>query len=46
MGTRIVPIVASKITGLDIDDKDTFEIAKSLIEMRPRPEPVASHIHL
>ena len=46
MGTRIAPIVASKITGLDIDDRDTFEIAKALIEMRPRPELVARHIHL
>ncbi len=46
MGTRIVPIVAPKITGLDIDDKDTFEIAKALIEMRPRPDVVARHIHL
>ena len=46
MGTRIVPIVASKITGFDIDDRDTFEIAKALIEMRPRPELVARHIHL
>jgi len=46
MGTRIVPIVAPKITGLDIDDRDTFEIAKALIEMRPRPHVVARHIHL
>ena len=46
MGTRIVPIVAAKITGLDIDDHDTFEIAKALIEMRPRPKVVSSHIHL
>ncbi len=46
MGERIVPIVAPKITGLDIDDKDTFEIAKALIESRPRPEVVARHIHL
>jgi CMP-N,N'-diacetyllegionaminic acid synthase len=46
MGTRIVPIVAPKITGLDIDDKDTLEIAKALIEMRPRPDVVARHIHL
>jgi len=46
MGTRIVPIVAPKITGLDIDDRDTFEIAKALIEMRPRPDVVARHIHL
>jgi CMP-N,N'-diacetyllegionaminic acid synthase len=46
MGSRIVPIAASKITGLDIDDRDTFEIAKALIEMRPRPELVARHIHV
>jgi N-acylneuraminate cytidylyltransferase len=46
MGKRIVPIVAPKITGLDIDDKDTFEIAKALIEMRPRPDVVARHVHL
>jgi CMP-N,N'-diacetyllegionaminic acid synthase len=46
MGSRIIPIVAAKITGLDIDDKDTFEIAKALIEMRPRPDVVARHIHL
>lgn len=46
MGSRIVPIVAPRITGFDIDDLDTFEIAKALIEMRPRPEVVARHIHL
>jgi CMP-N-acetylneuraminic acid synthetase len=46
MGKRIVPIVAPKITGLDIDDRDTFEIAKALIEMRPRPDVVARHVHL
>jgi CMP-N,N'-diacetyllegionaminic acid synthase len=46
MGTRIVPIVAPKITGLDIDDQDAFDIAKALIETRPRPDVVARHIHL
>jgi CMP-N,N'-diacetyllegionaminic acid synthase len=46
MGERIVPIVEPKITGLDIDDEDTFDIAKALIEMRPRPAVVARHIHL
>jgi CMP-N,N'-diacetyllegionaminic acid synthase len=46
MGSRIVPIVASRITGIDIDDAETFEIAKALIEMRPRPAVVARHIHL
>ena len=34
MGERVFPIVAAKITGIDIDDRDTFEIAKALIEMR------------
>ena len=46
MGERVFPIVAPKITGLDIDDHDTFEIARALIEMRPRPAIVARHIHL
>jgi CMP-N,N'-diacetyllegionaminic acid synthase len=46
MGELTVPIVAPKITGIDIDDRDTFEIAKALIEMRPRPDVVARHIHL
>jgi CMP-N-acetylneuraminic acid synthetase len=46
MGERVLPIVASRITGLDIDDVDTFEIAQALIEMRPRPPIVARHIHL
>jgi CMP-N,N'-diacetyllegionaminic acid synthase len=46
MGERIVPIVQPRITGFDIDDRDTFDIVKALIEMRPRPDFVASHIHL
>jgi CMP-N,N'-diacetyllegionaminic acid synthase len=46
MGSRIVPIVAPRVTGIDIDDAQTFEIAKALIEMRPRPAFVAHHIHL
>jgi len=46
MGERTVAIVAPKITGIDIDDRDTFEIAKALIEMRPRPDVVARHIHV
>jgi CMP-N-acetylneuraminic acid synthetase len=46
MGERIVPIVQPKITGFDIDDRDTFDIVKALIEMRPRPEVVARHICL
>lgn len=46
MGTRILPIMEPKITGLDVDDRDTFEIVKALIEARPRPDVVARHIHL
>ena len=46
MGERIVPIVQPRITGFDIDDRDTFDIVKALIEMRPRPDAVARHIHL
>lgn len=46
MGSNIVPIVAPRITGFDVDDGDTFEIVKALIEMRPRPEFVARHVHL
>lgn len=46
MGERIIPIVQPRITGFDIDDRDTFDIAKALIEMRPRPDFVARHIHL
>ena len=39
MGAKVVPIIGPKVTGFDIDDRETFEIAKALIEMRPRPEP-------
>lgn len=46
MGDRIVPIAQPKITGIDIDDRDTFEIARALIEAKPRPEIVARHICL
>lgn len=46
MGRTIVPIVQPRITGLDVDDADGFEIAKTLIETRPRPAIVERHIHL
>ena len=46
MGRRIHPIVRPRITGLDVDDRDSFEIIKALIEARPRPDVVARHIHL
>lgn len=44
MGKRILPIVGSRITGLDIDDKDGFEIIKALIEARPRAQIVSDHL--
>lgn len=46
MGRRIHPIVLPRITGLDVDDADGFEIIRALIECRPRPPLVARHIHL
>ena len=46
MGRRIHPIVLPRITGLDVDDRDGFEIIRALIESRPRPDIVARHIHL
>ncbi|WP_270935509.1 acylneuraminate cytidylyltransferase family protein [Falsiroseomonas oryzae] len=46
MGRRIHPIVLPRITGLDVDDADGFEIIRALIESRPRPDIVARHIHL
>jgi CMP-N,N'-diacetyllegionaminic acid synthase len=46
MGRKIVPILQPRITGLDIDDRDGFEIIKALIESRPRAEAVARHILL
>ena len=44
MGRRIVPILQSRITGLDIDDKDGFDIIKALIEARPRAPIVSEHL--
>jgi CMP-N-acetylneuraminic acid synthetase len=44
MGHKIVPILQSRITGLDIDDRDGFDIIKALIESRPRAPIVAEHI--
>lgn len=44
IGRRVAPIVLPRITGLDVDDRDSFEIIKALIEARPRPEVVARHL--
>lgn len=44
MGQRIRAIVENKITGLDINDRDDFEIVKALIETKPRPSIVARYL--
>jgi CMP-N-acetylneuraminic acid synthetase len=44
MGRRIVPILQSRITSLDIDDRDGFDIIKALMEARPRPRIVSDHV--
>nr|WP_229600770.1 acylneuraminate cytidylyltransferase family protein [Reyranella sp. MMS21-HV4-11] len=44
MGKRILPIVQSRITGLDIDDRDGFDIIKALIEARPRAPIISEHL--
>jgi CMP-N,N'-diacetyllegionaminic acid synthase len=45
MGRRIMPIVEHKVTGLDIDDEDDFDLMKALIETRPRPAFLEPFIH-
>jgi N-acylneuraminate cytidylyltransferase len=45
MGRRVKPIFEHKITGLDIDDEDDFELVKALIETRPRPAVLEPFIH-
>jgi CMP-N-acetylneuraminic acid synthetase len=46
MGRRIHPIVLPRITGLDVDDLDGFELIRTLLEARPRPELIARHVPL
>jgi len=46
MGRRIRPIVRPRITGLDVDDQDSFDIIKTLIESKPRAEIVRKYTHL
>ena len=45
MGRRIKPIVEHKVTGLDIDDEDDFELVRALIAMRPRPRFLEPFVH-
>jgi CMP-N-acetylneuraminic acid synthetase len=45
MGRRIKPILEHKITGLDIDDEDDFELVKTLISLRPRPPLLEPVVH-
>ncbi|MEO0914759.1 MAG: hypothetical protein AAFY59_17550, partial [Pseudomonadota bacterium] len=44
MGRRIHPIVDHAITGLDINGPDDFEIIKSMIETRPRPQVISDYL--
>ena len=45
MGYKVRPIIDHKITGLDIDDEDDFEIAKALISLNPRPSFLVPFVH-
>jgi len=45
MGDKVRPIIDHKITGLDIDDEDDFEIAKALISLNPRPSFLVPFVH-
>jgi CMP-N,N'-diacetyllegionaminic acid synthase len=45
MGRRIKPIVEHKITGIDIDDQDDFDLVKALIEITPRPAVLEPFVH-
>jgi CMP-N,N'-diacetyllegionaminic acid synthase len=45
MGRRVKPIVEHKITGIDIDDQDDFDLVKALIESNPRPAMLEPFVH-
>jgi CMP-N,N'-diacetyllegionaminic acid synthase len=45
MGERVRPIVEHKITGLDINDEDDFELVRALISARPRPAFLEPFVH-
>ncbi len=44
MGNRIHPVIDHAITGLDINGPDDFEIIKSMIEARPRPQVISDYL--
>ncbi len=44
MGRRIFPIVEHGITGLDINDRDDFEIIRAIVEARPRPDFLTAYL--
>lgn len=44
MGTRIHPIIEHKITGLDINDREDFDLIKSMVEARPRAPIVEAYL--
>jgi CMP-N-acetylneuraminic acid synthetase len=44
MGTKIHPIIEHKITGVDINDREDFDVLKALIEARPRPPIVDAYL--
>jgi CMP-N-acetylneuraminic acid synthetase len=44
MGRRILPMIDHPITGLDINDRDDFDLVKALIEARPRPRLIDTFI--
>jgi CMP-N,N'-diacetyllegionaminic acid synthase len=45
MGRRVKPIIEHKVTGLDIDDEDDFELMKMFIAARPRPSFLEPFVH-
>ena len=45
MGRRIVPIVEHKVTGIDLDSLEDFEIAEALMTLTPRPPFLQAVIH-
>lgn len=44
MGKRIYPIIGEAITGMDINNRDDYELVRALIEARPRPAVVRRHL--